>query len=174
MGPGNSDRQVAGFDNDRLRGGFEAHGAMTGRLPASGREHDEITLERNRDYPADSDLCFGIGNAVTRVRLTGRDLHRLRAVLLDQGVGLEGLYERVRHLQAGAGAPSAGEFQNLVDAAHAAGYRLCAEDVRAAREDAGLVSDFLLGLYEAGAAPGEPWSADDQAAISRVRHLLES
>jgi hypothetical protein len=99
-----------------------------GRLPASGRPHDSITLQRNQDYPADSDLCFAIGNSVTRVRLTAGDQEKLRAVL---------------------------------------GLLLV-------RASAGMVSDFLLGLYEDGAAPGEPWSADDQAAISRVRHLLES
>ena len=91
MGPGNSrkvsfDEVVNLMPDGPAHPELEVHGTVTGLLPASGRPHDTVSLERNRDYPADSDLCFGIGNSVTRVRLTAGDLEKVRAVL-----GLHGL-----------------------------------------------------------------------------------
>jgi hypothetical protein len=143
-----------------------------GRLPASGRAHDRVFLERNRDYPADSDLCFEIGNSVTRVRLTGFDLHRLRGLLLDQGGGLEVLYERAGRLQAEAAPLS--QFRDLVDAAHAAGYQLCAEDHRA---DARTFCDILeSGQVLSSPAELARWvevhHGDHPEWVSQLRSLL--
>lgn len=86
MGPGD---ERARLHATRLGG---AHHAREGQelfsslhaipaKPASGRSHDSVTLGRNRDYPADSDLCFGTGNSVTRVRLTPADIVSVIAAL---------------------------------------------------------------------------------------------
>jgi hypothetical protein len=141
-----------------------------GSLPASGRPHDSVTLERNQDYGSDSDLCFGIGNSVTRVRVTGLDLHRLRSLLLDQGYDLGELYERAGHLQAEAAPLS--QFRDLVATAHATGYRLAVEDQRETAQDAGYVRDFLAGLGRQTEA-GSLYEADQQA-VERVIALLEA
>lgn len=50
-------------------------------LPASGRPHDSITLQRNQDYPADSDLCFEVGTSETRVRVAPADKTALLGLL---------------------------------------------------------------------------------------------
>jgi hypothetical protein len=147
-------------------------------LPASGRPHDSITLQRNQDYPADSDLCFAAGNSETRVRLTGRDVHELRALLLDQGVDLAGLRERALEL-ARHNVPTMGiakrtahvaAVQDLAVTAHATGYRLCAEDHRVTAQDQGYVSDFLGDLL----TDGEDRPHADVEALERVIAMLES
>lgn len=152
-----------------------------GRLPSSGSSQDRVYTQPNRDYPDDTDLCFARGNSETRVRLTPGDRAKLLAAAGGLAPKLPDLRERAgalaRHnvpaLDLAARTAHVAAAQALVDEAHAAGYRLCSDDVRVAHEDAGLVSDFLLGFCEDGASPGEPWSAEDQAAISRVRRLLE-
>jgi hypothetical protein len=144
-----------------------------GRLPASGRPHDTISLERNRDYPADSDLCFGAGNSGTRVRVTGSDLHGLRSLLLDQGYDLSELKDRAAGYMRDAldeADPDIAEWAarntELAVTAHAAGYRLAVGDQQDAAQDVGYVRDFLAGLGPAAGA--------DQQAIERVIALLEA
>jgi hypothetical protein len=79
-------RDHTGADGDRgpdvadLSGGetdLELHGTKTGRLPASGGPMRDMRLERNRDYPADRDLCFERGQYIDRIRLTDSDQRAL-------------------------------------------------------------------------------------------------
>lgn len=137
-------------------------------LPRSGRSQDRIYLQRNQDYPADTDLCFERGNAVTLVRMTGRDMHAARAVLTEQG-DLDAMKARARDLiDFGAVADAerdgpeelAAAVENLAVTAHAAGYRLAVDDMRHAASEKGYVSDFLgelLAAYPLDArGPGRP------------------
>lgn len=73
-------------------------GTRTGRLPASGTTMRDMRLERSRDYPADSDLCFERGQYVDRIRLTDSDqralwrlLYRQPAVALNRDVLTAGI-----------------------------------------------------------------------------------
>lgn len=61
-----------------------------------------------------------------------------------------------------------------VDAAHVAGYALGVDDMTPDRDlvDGEGVLDWLLGFYESGSGIGGEWTGEDQAAISRVRHLI--
>lgn len=60
---------------------LEAYSTVTGPLPASGRPHDRIYMQRNPDYLDDTDLCFEVGNSETRVRLAPADKTALLGLL---------------------------------------------------------------------------------------------
>jgi hypothetical protein len=170
-------------DEDRRRVAAEPYRRRereAGRLPASGRPKDKISLERNQDYPADTDLCFGTGSYETRVRLTPADVHALRARLLGQCCDLSELKDRAAGYMRDAldeVGPDVEEWaarnMELAWTAHAAGYQLCAEDHRAANQDAGYVRDFLAGLLEGLRCGTDGLVLLEQAdALERVIEML--
>lgn len=149
------------------------------RLPDSGRPVSGMVLEPNRDYPADTDLCFERGQYADRIRLTAGDLNALRALLTDVQGGLKELRERAQEL-ARANVPAmdlaartahVAAVTDLVAVAHAAGYRLCAEDH--APGDREAVRDFLLEQAELRAAGGSVSALGQQDALARVIAMLE-
>jgi hypothetical protein len=132
---------------------FVQHGTVTGRIPPrSGGSLRAIEIERNRDYPADSDLVLGRGNVDTRIRLTGADLHLLRSRLMAQD-DLAAVKDRaasyIRDVLDEVN-PDIAEWAErnmyLAATAHADGYKLCAEDHRETAQDAGYVIDFLYEM----------------------------
>lgn len=158
---------------------LEVHGTETARLPAqpaSGQPMSGMALEPDRDYPADTDLCFERGQYADRIRLTAGDLNGLRA-LLSATDGLEALkataagYMRDALGEAG---PDAAEWAlrnaEMAVAAHAAGYRLSAAD--RAPGDREAVRDFLLEQAELRAVPGSLVALEQQDALERVIELL--
>lgn len=182
MGPGDSDRrarcepEVTGLRAEVA--GLVQHGTSTGRLPASGRPHDEITLQRNQDYPGDSDLCFGIGNSETRVRLTAGDQEKVRAVLsvprpdgqaLSSPAELRQLARETGLSGQGHGTGLARAIERLVDRAYIAG-----QADFSAGSGRGAARDYLLG--EAEHREGDPggMAHQDVEALNRVIAMLES
>jgi hypothetical protein len=156
-----------------------------GRLPASGQPHDSISLKPDRDYPADSDLCFGLGNSETRVRLTPGDQEKARAVLAGAlGCDLGELKDRAAGYMRVALdevdpdiAEWASRNADLAVTACAVGYRLAVEDQVATAQDAGYVRDFLAGLLERAhgsevLANGEVYPGPDVRALERVIAML--
>jgi hypothetical protein len=172
MGPGNSGRQEVGFDalwNEVQRGSPRER--EESRLPASGRAHDRVFLERNRDYPGDSDLCFAIGNSVTRVRLTGFDLHRVRGILSVPRPDAQAL-------------SSPAELARWVEVHHG-DHREWVGELRSLLPyfdgdvSPGQVRGFLDGLLQATyrtekLADGEIGPGPDARALERVIALLEA
>lgn len=170
--------------------GLVLHGTKTGRLAQSGPPMRDMQLERNRDYPADSDLCFERGQYKDRIRMTAGDLHVLRA-LLTAGGDLQALRDKAARWMRDALEevdPDADEWAlrvgELVIASHAAGYRLSGDDIRATCEDAAMVADRLADLAQSREGDFDPEQPQDgrhngavradQAAIERVIALLRS
>lgn len=146
-------------------------------LPSSGASNDKICTRPSYDYPGDTDLIFARGSSEARVRVTPADRPKLFAAVGGLAPALAVLRERAGEM-ARQDTPALGfearvahvaAVQALVDAAHAAGYRLCDEDYRATAQSAGYVRDFLAGLLE----NGEGLPSADVEAIERVRALLE-
>jgi hypothetical protein len=127
-------------------------------LPDSGAPNDKICTQPNRDYPADTDICFARGNSETRVRLTPADLPKLFAAAGGLAPGLEELHGEARKMGGGAWEVYPGELAreavSLVDAAHAAGYKLAADDHRETYQERGVVTDYLVdAAHAAGYKP---------------------
>lgn len=169
MGPGNTDRYAVGYT------ALSAQDGPPRRLAPSGPPMRDMRLERNRDHPSDSDLCFERGQYLDRVRLTVGDLHALRALLTARG-DLENLRAGAVHL-ARQGVPEehgkgnanlAVRLVKLVNEAHAAGYRLAGDDIRATAEDVWFIRDYLLSLKEDGTDRGHL----DIEALERVIAML--
>jgi hypothetical protein len=187
MGMGPGDRYAAGYTGgpgdptagERLARRKPPGPAEPRRLPASGPPMRDMRLERNRDYLADSDLVFERGQYLDRIRLTGTDLHALRALLNADG-DLKALGDQASRWARDAleeAGPDTDEWalrmSELVIAAHAAGYRLAADDISAACEDAAMVADFLRrGLLEQQleAERAEP----DSVRAMRLSHLTQA
>jgi hypothetical protein len=174
----------------------ELLGTKTGPLPDSGRPLDVCQLEPDEAYLKDSALVLGRNGMDFRVRVTARDLERLRELLSAPAADGQALatpanlarWVRERHGADEAwvnelralltGGEDLAELHEqapdlagvaLVDRAHAAGYRLADEDHRVTYQDEAGVRDFLQGLLEAD----PDWPHADVAAIERVRALLE-
>lgn len=151
-----------------------------GRPPASGPAADSVSLEQNPDYPADRDLVFDRGGFFLRLRLTPADQDRVRRELAAPVPA--DLAELRRQARAaglsgqGHGTALADEVERLVNAAHAAGYRLADDDHRLTYRDEAGVREFLEDLIRehAGRAQDFLLSGDDQVALRRVIALLEA
>lgn len=150
-------------------------------LASSGASNDRIYTEPDRDYPDDTDICFARGNGITLVRLTTADraklleavgglvpelaplLARGDAVAHDVAAGLDGRTAR------------ASAVHELVLSAHAAGYRLAADDIRATHEDTGFVIDLLNEMREARKNEmGQPLATDAHAELFREIEALRT
>jgi hypothetical protein len=152
----------------------ELSGTVTGRLPASGPPMENVRAERNRDYPADTDLIYGRGGTDFRTRFTPGDRRAVIAALSQDSLkGLRASARAAGLSGRGHGTALADHLVGLVMAAHAAGYRLCYEDRRQLRQDSADVRDYLLGLAER--RDGEPggMAHRDVEALERVIAMLE-
>jgi hypothetical protein len=198
MGPGN-DRWAAAM-NDRLRGSFgdlvnelpakpatdEERRSIAaepyrrrevGRLPSSGLPMSDVRAERNRDHPADTDLCFERGQYTDRVRLTPADRFAVIAALAGTSPGsLLDLREQAGEL-ARQGVPEehghgnvnlAAAFTRLVDYAYIAG-----QADFSAGNGRGAARDYLLGLAEDRDGKSGDMAHLDVEALERVIAMLE-
>jgi hypothetical protein len=147
-----------------------------------GQAYDAITLSPAglADRRADSRLSFERDGSAVTVQLTPADVHALRARLLDQCCDLSELKDRAAGYMRDAldeVGPDVEEWaarnMELAWTAHAAGYQLCAEDHRAANQDAGYVRDFLAGLLEGLRCGTDGLVLLEQAdALERVIEML--
>lgn len=142
-------------------------------LRTSGADQERIYAKRNRDYPDDTDICFERGNQTNVVRLTPADKAKLLEAVGGLVPELSPLLARSDAL-ARQGVPeehgrgndnTAKAVTELVLSAHAAGYRLACDDIRATHEDTGFVIDLLNEMREARRKEmGEPQATDAHAA----------
>jgi hypothetical protein len=159
---------------------LEPHGTRTGRFPAEGRHNHGPRLEWSRLAPGSATLSLGSPGATLSAELTPADVHALRAGLNAAG-DLSPLRDQARALGDVNWEYHPGELArsavDLVDAAHAAGYRLRDEDGRVTGADAAATAeaarDHLIALLAQGAAPGEGWAHGDAEALMRVIALLD-
>jgi hypothetical protein len=112
---------------------------------------------RVRIAPADRSALLaaagGLAPKLAELRERALDLARVNVPALD-------FAGRTAHVAA---------VQDVVCAAHAAGYRLCDEDYRVTGEGPQQVRDYLIGLKENGADRGH----EDAEALGRVIAMLD-
>lgn len=144
---------------------------------APERRYESITLGVPRNsYPGDLALFFAStnGNGTNIINLRPADMPVLRAAVTPEDPALA-------HIQADATAALGPGARKYVQQAHAAGYGLGVRDMEAIHStmtEAERVSDWLAGFYESGSTPAPGYlsgkfSGEDQAAISRVRSLIQ-
>jgi len=153
-----------------------------GSLPASrssssGLPMRDVRAERNRDHPADTDLCFERGQYTDRVRLTPADRFAVIAALAGTSPGsLLDLREQAGEL-ARQGVPEehghgnvnlAAAFTRLVDYAYIAG-----QADFSAGNGRGAARDYLLGLAEDRDGKSGDMAHLDVEALERVIAMLE-
>jgi hypothetical protein len=156
----------------------EAAARAAGRLPESGTAMRDMRLERDRDYPADSSLCFERGGAGFTIRLTDADLHVLRAMLAVRGdlAALRSKASKLAFSDLGT-ADLEPVLVQLAEEAHAAGYRLADDDHRLTYQDEAGVREFLQDrLAQAREneqlADGEIGPGPEVRALERVIAML--
>jgi hypothetical protein len=143
--------------------------------PAADRSADRIYTQVNQDYPEDTDICFERGGSVTMVRITPADRPGLFAAAGGMAPGLKELREQagrlVQRYFEDEVVELGREVKTLVDAAHAAGYKLSAEDHRLTFQRPLAVAEFLSDMQVTQAEVIAGLDDDDQQAEA-ARDLL--